>query len=187
MQIRPLRPSDLDLIDEIDATIDSTRYHHVDRVADGPTTRFAIEDRALPARRVEPNPIGDDLRFSLKQTAAGVEEGLALIAEHDGLPIAAMIARNALDDPSLIEVLDVRVDFDRRREGLGSALLFQAINFAREREARALRAVARTNNAAGNALLAKLGFELAGIDTFRATNHDLVKEQTTLIWYLALQ
>ena len=187
MQIRPLRPADLDLIDEIDATIDATRSHPGARGSEGLMTRCALEARELPARRVEPNPIGDELRFSLKQTAAGIEEGLALIAEHDDVPIAALIARNALDDPTLVEILDVRVDFDRRREGLGSALLFQAINFARDKEARALRATARSSIAAANALLAKLGFELAGIDTFRATNHDWVKEQTTLIWYLALQ
>lgn len=186
MQIRPLRPADLDLIDEIDATIDSIRYRHVERVADGDKTRFAVEERPLPAKRVEPNPIDDDLRFSLKQTAADIEDGLALVAEHDDVPIAALLARVALDDPTLVEIVDVRVDFDFRRQGLASAMLFQAITFARDKEARAIRAAARSSNDAGNRLLAKLSFELAGIDTFKSTNHDLVKEQTTLLWYLAL-
>jgi ribosomal protein S18 acetylase RimI-like enzyme len=191
MQIRPLRTADLDLIDEIDATVDSIRYHHVERVvdqsADGDRVRFAIEDRPLPVKRVESNPIGDDLRFSLKQTAADIEEGLALMAEHEEVPIASLLARVALDDLTLVEIVDVRVDFDHRRQGLGSAMLFQAINFAREKEARAIRVATKSSNAAANALFAKLGFELAGVDTFRSTNHDLVKEQTTLIWYLALQ
>ena len=186
MQIRPLTTADLDLIDEIDATIDSNRYHHVDRVGDGPLTRFSIEDRPLPQRRVESNTLGDDVRFALKQTASGIEDGLALVIEHDGVPIGALLARVALDDPTLIELVDLRIDFDHRREGLASGLLFQAINFARDAEARAFRATAKTNNAAANALLAKLGFELGGIDTFRSSNHDLVKEQTTLLWYLAL-
>lgn len=186
MQIRPLKSSDLELIDEIDATIDSARYHHVDRVVDAGHVRFNIEDRELSSRRVESNTIGDELRFTLKQTAAGIEDGLALVIEHDGVPIGALLARVALDDVTLVELVDIRVDFDHRREGLASGLLFQAINFARDKEARALRAATKSGNAAANALLKKLGFDLGGVDTFRVTNHDLVKEQTTLIWYLAL-
>lgn len=187
MQIRPLQPTDLDLIDEIDATIESARYRHVERVAEGDRLRFAVEDRSLASKRVESNPIDDDLRFTMKQIAGEIEEGLALVAEHDDVPIAALVARVALDDASLVELVDVRVDFDHRRQGLASAMLFQAINFAREKEVRAIRAPVRSSNDAGNRLLSKLGFDLAGIDTFRLSNHDLVKEQTTLLWYLALQ
>ena len=35
-------------------------------------------------------------------------------------------------------------------------------------------------------LLIKCGFELAGVDTQRHSNHDLVKEVASLIWYAAL-
>lgn len=185
MQIRPLQPADLEMLDEIDATISSGDYLHVDRHAEGLSATVRLEPRTLPAPRIESNPIGDDLRFSLKQVASGIEEGLAMIAEHDGVPIASMLAVKS-PDGSIVELVDVRVDSDRRRDGLGSAMIFQAINFAREGEARAIRAVARTSNGPIHALLVKLGFEFAGLDTFRESNHDLVKEQTTLLWYLPL-
>jgi len=52
-----------------------------------------------------------------------------------------------------------------------------------------LRAVAvesRSNNHPAAALFAKCGFELSGIDTRRWSNHDLVKEAATLLWYATL-
>lgn len=186
MQIRPLRVADLDLIDEIDATLESNSYLHVDRHAEGLSARFTIEERALTDRRVASGTMEDDLRFDLKQTAAGIEEGFALVAEHDAVPIGALLARHP-PGSDLVELIDLRVDFDQRRQGLASAMLFQAINFARDREARAVRALTTTANVPAARLLAKLGFELAGIDTQRRSNHDLVKEQSTLVWYLALQ
>ncbi len=35
-------------------------------------------------------------------------------------------------------------------------------------------------------MLAKSGFELAGVDDHRNSNHDLVKEAVTLFWYAPL-
>lgn len=183
MQIRPIQPADLDLLDEIDATIQSDQYLHVDRTAQAMTVSFRVEQRPLPERRSESNPIDDDLRFRFKQIATGIEDGFCCIAEHNQIPIAAAVATQIGD---VIELVDLRVDFDRRREGFGSALMFQLINYARERESRAIRVFVRTGNAPFNRMLAKLGFEIAGIDTQRHSNHDLVKEQTTLIWYLQL-
>ena len=62
----------------------------------------------------------------------------------------------------------------------------QAINRAREMEMRAVSAEVRANNLPGNELLLKCGFDLAGIDTRRHSNHDVVKESATFIWYVAL-
>lgn len=185
MQIRPLRADDLDLIDEIDATLDAATYLHVERHAEGLSARFVVEERPLESKRIASGMIGDDLRFSLKQVAAGIEDGLALVAEHDDVPIAALLARR-LPDGGCVDLVDVRVDFDQRREGLASAMLFQAISYARESEARAIRAETTSANVPIAKLLVKVGFVLAGIDTQRLSNHDLVKEQTTLVWYLAL-
>ncbi len=183
MQIRPIQTGDLDLLDEIDATIQSDHYLHVDRSADALSAHFKIEHRPLHERRSESNPITDDLRFQFKQIATGTDDGLCCVAELDNLPIAAVIATQNGD---VVEVTDLRVDFDHRREGFGSAMMFQVINFARECESRAIRVFVKTGNGPFNKMLAKLGFEIAGIDTQRTSNHDLVKEQTTLIWYLQL-
>ncbi len=97
-----------------------------------------------------------------------------------------MIVAQHVPDRNVVEVTDVRVDFDRRREGLGLGMLYQAINYARDREARALRVEIPSDNLPACALFAKAGFELTGLDTHRHSNHDLVKEKATLLWYLAL-
>jgi GNAT superfamily N-acetyltransferase len=186
MQIRPIKPADLDMIDEIDATIESSDYLHVERAGEGLSARFAVECRPLCERKRQPHAVTDELRFGLKQVAGAVEEGLAVLGEHDDVPIALVLAMASLRDPEVIEIIDLRVDFDHRRQGLGSMLLFQVINFARDRGARAVLARAQTNNPGFNRLLSKLSFELAGLDLFHASNHDLVKEQTTLLWYLPL-
>ncbi len=183
MQIRPTKPADLDLLDEIDATILSDQYLHVSRDAEKLAANFRIELRQLPERRSESNPIADDLRFLFKQIATGIDEGFSCVAELNGLPIAAAVA---VQDRDVVELIDLRVDFDLRREGFGSAIMFQVINYARERESRAIRVLVRSGNGPFNQMLAKLGFEIAGIDTQRHSNHDLVKEQTTLMWYLQL-
>jgi streptothricin acetyltransferase len=100
-------------------------------------------------------------------------------------PVASLLARpDAEAGTSLIA--DLRVDYDFRRQGMGTALVYQAIQQAREREFRAIAATTLTNNFPAGGLLAKCGFELSGVDTRRRSNHDLVKEAVTLFWYAAL-
>ena len=65
-------------------------------------------------------------------------------------------------------------------------IMYQLIQHARDRELRALSAETRTNNLPCNRLLQKLAFEIAGIDTHSHSNHDLVKEAATILWYAAL-
>ena len=86
----------------------------------------------------------------------------------------------------VLRVTDLRVDFDHRREGLAMGLMYAAIAAARQGELRALAVDVPANNGPAHALLLKLGFALAGLDTHRRSNHDLVKEAVTLSWYLSL-
>jgi hypothetical protein len=66
------------------------------------------------------------------------------------------------------------------------ALIYRAINRARDLELRAVFAEVPANNFPANQLLLKCSFELAGVDTRRHSNHDVVKESATLLWYAAL-
>jgi ribosomal protein S18 acetylase RimI-like enzyme len=194
MQLRPLTPDDLIGLADIDAVIDSAEYLHVERTpalgtaaAPGETfaASFRVERRPVREKAVRGNAVDDDLLARVKLVVSGVEDGLAVAAEHDGQLVAMIVAQH-LHDRNVVEVTDVRVDFDRRREGLGTAMLYQAINYARDREARALRAEIPSDNLPACALFAKTGFELTGLDTHRHSNHDLVKEKATLLWYLAV-
>ena len=190
MQIRSVTLSDLAGLQEIDGTVESSRYFHVD-VADvagdegGFTFAWRLEERAARQKLIEANRLDDDATFTLKSIASGAEEGTALLIEHEHEPVAMLLAQ---PDPSAgtIRLLDVRVDYDYRRQGMGTALIYALIQQAREQGLRAVAAQTLSNNLPAGGLLTKCGFQLSGVDTRRRSNHDLVKEAVTLFWYAAL-
>lgn len=187
MQIRPAEPRDLDLLTEIDGTIETSQYLHVERSSPGQGlgASWRVEERPLRQPLVKSNPIDDERRFLVRQIVTGHDEGLALLAEHDDVPVALLVAQADVARGTF-RVHDLRVDYDHRRQGLATALLYQAIAAARDRELRAVAAETTTDNHPAAMLLAKLGFDVSGLDTRRNTNHDLVKEAVSLFWYAAM-
>jgi ribosomal protein S18 acetylase RimI-like enzyme len=205
MQIRPVTPQDLAAIQEIDGTVESSRYLHLEQSTGAAGSEEATEDEAeaeaeaeaafainwrldeRPARQklILPNRLDDDAAFALKEVVSGRDDGTALLVEIDDEPVAMVLAR---PDPAAgtIRIVDLRVDYDYRRQGMGTALVYQLIQQAREREMRAVMAETLSNNLPASNLLAKCGFQLSGVDTRRRSNHDVVKEAVTLFWYAAL-
>ena len=185
MEIRPVRPDDLDDLLEIDGTIESSEYLHLERAGEGLTVSWKLEQRPLREKRIVPNRLDDDQKFVLRQVVTGADEGYALLAEHEGQKVALLLAQPQPQYGTL-RIADLRVDYDFRREGLASAFLYQAISEAREKGLRAVTAETLTDNLPAAKLLSKCGFDLAGIDAQRRSNHDLVKEAASLLWYVAL-
>lgn len=185
MQIRPAVSSDLEQLSDIDGTITSANYLHVERAGEGYAQSWKLQERPLRTKLIEPNKLDDDGRFVMKQIVNGIEEGLALVAEHSQIAVGVLIAQNQATN-STLRLLDLRVDDDHRGQGVGSALLFQAIQHARELGLRAIAARTKTNNIPAANFLLKRGFDLAGLNTHLHSNHDLVKESVTLFWYAAL-
>lgn len=185
MEIRPLTLADLDLLADIDATIESTRYLHVHQSGEGLSLGWSLEERTLREKFIQSNPVDDNAAFLFRQIASGADEGLALVAEHQGMLVASMLA-HLRPDTRTLRLVDLRVDSDYRRQGIGSALVFQSIREARERELRAVKAVSSTSNVPAAQFLLKAGFEPTGLDLKRTSNHDLVKEVVTLFWYASL-
>ena len=187
MQIRPVTARDIDVLNEIDGTIESLHYLHLEEQAtdDPPAMNWRIEERQCRQKIIEPNRLSDETLFLIKQIATGADEGLALMAEHEGLPAALIVAKPE-PDRGVYSIVDVRIDFEHRRQGVGSALVYQVIAMARQADVRAVAAETLTNHFAGIQMLRKLGFDLSGVDTRRHSNHDVVKESATLFWYLPL-
>lgn len=197
--VRPMTADDLDDLTEIDGTIESGRYIHL--VADEPDEAEAaaplkrgwrIEPRPLAETLVVPNRLDKEtgpareVAFAYKQVVRGVMEGVARWIGVGDRPVAAALAVRR-PESRLLELLDLRVDYDVRRQGFASAMMYALLTEARaDDELRAVLAQVPANNEPAHRLLAKLGFELAGFDTMRQTNHDLVKEQATLLWYMPL-
>ncbi len=189
MEIRPVTLKDLAGLQEIDGTVESTRYLHVDFAdiagEEGVTYAWRLEERPARQKLIESNRLDDDATFTLKSVVSGAEEGSAMMIEHEGDPVAMLLAR---PDPAAgtIRIVDLRVDYDYRRQGMGTALVYALVQQAREQELRAVAAETLSNNLPAGALLAKCGFQLSGVDTRRRSNHDVVKEAVTLFWYAAL-
>ena len=185
MEIRPVRPEDLESLADIDGTVESAEYLHLERTGEGLNVGWKLSERQLREKRILPNRLDDDRKFTLRQVVTGADEGLALLAEHEGQAVALLLAQPQPQFRTL-RLVDLRVDYDFRREGLATAMLFQAIALAREQELRAVTAESLTDNLPAARLLSKCGFDLAGLDAQRRSNHDLVKEAASLLWYVAL-
>ena len=105
--------------------------------------------------------------------------------QHEDVPVGMLLAQ-AEPEYGTIRVHDLRVDFDQRRQGLATAMMYQVIATAREQGLRAVTAESTTDNLPAAQFLLKCGFDLTGLDARRFSNHDLVKESVTLHWYAAL-
>ncbi len=199
MGVRAMTARDLDALIEIDGTIESETYLHIISTADdgdGDSLKraFTFEPRklgepAILANRLD-QPAGEETLFMYRQVVRGIEEGEASVIEVAGTLMASMVAV-IRPESGLLELIDLRVDYDSRREGLATALLFSLVSAARQRAehdqtTRAILAQVAAKNVPAMRLLAKAGFELAGVDTRRRTNHDLVKEAATLFWYQSI-
>lgn len=185
MTIRPAVASDLDNIFEIDGTVESHDYLHLEHQQEDLIGSWKIEPRPLREKLVLANAIDDETRFTLKQIVTGADEGSAVVAEHDGQIVALLLAQER-PAAATMEILDVRVDYDFRRQGIATVMVLQLIEAARDKALRAVVAVTRTNNGTAARLLNKLNFHFSGLDTHRWSNHDLVKEQTAVLWYYEL-
>ena len=185
MEIRPATASDLAQFDEIDGTIQSNRYLHLDGPGETFPAAWRLEERPLRSKLIARNALDDEARFAVKQLLIGAEDGIALVAEHEGEAVGLAAA---LYEPGTgtLRVADLRVDSDFRRNGLGLAMLYQCVQAAREAGSRAVAARTLSNNVPAAMFLRKASFELTGFDTHRQSNHDLVKEAVTLFWYLPL-
>src|SRR4051794_27673078 len=137
MQIRAAKPADLEQLSDIDGTVESSKYLHLQRSGEGLSLAWKLEERPLRTKLIDPNAMDDEARFAIKQVVGGMDEGLALVAEHEGVVVASLVAQ-ARPENATFRLVDLRVDYDHRRQGVGSAMLFGAIQAARARELRAV-------------------------------------------------
>jgi GNAT superfamily N-acetyltransferase len=185
MQIRTAIRDDLEMFGDIDGIVESSSYLHVDRAGEGLDVSLKIETRPLRVKLIHENRLSDDAMFTYRQITEGIDEGIALVAEHDDVIVASAVAL-LRPESSTLHIVDLRVDYDFRRQGLATAMLYKIIEEARRRENRAVFVEAKANNFPAHQLLLKCSFEFSGVDWRRQSNHDLIKECATMLWYVPL-
>src|SRR3954468_24673468 len=72
MQIRPVTASDLEGIAEIDGTVESSRYLHIDRTGEGLAAGWQLAERPARQKLIEANRMPDEAAFFLRQVATGM-------------------------------------------------------------------------------------------------------------------
>ena len=77
MELRAMTSSDLSQLDDIDATIESMQYIHVECSGEGLAMQWRLEERPLREKLIQPLRMSDEIRFLAKQFATGGDEGLA--------------------------------------------------------------------------------------------------------------
>src|SRR4051812_27162371 len=102
MELRAMTSDDLQAFDEIDGTIEATNYLHVERSGEGMALTWKIEERPLRQKSNEPSRASDDVQFIARQIATGTDEGVAMVAEHDGQIVGAMIAQMRPDNGTVL-------------------------------------------------------------------------------------
>src|SRR5688500_9290783 len=126
MELRPVTSRDLDALADIDGTIESSHYLHLDQqtINDPPAMSWRLEERPARQKMIEPNRLNDDASFIVKQIATGVDEGLALLTEHDGAAVALLIAKQQ-PERGTFHIIDLRIDYENRRQGIGTGMVYQ--------------------------------------------------------------
>src|SRR5688572_19824147 len=127
MEIRPATPRDLDSLAEIDGTVESARYLHLEQSGEGLATGWRLEERPLREKLIDPNRLGDDVLFVARQVVGGIEEGIVLVAEHEDAIVALLVAQHR-PERRTYHIHDIRTDYDQRREGIATAMIFRVIS-----------------------------------------------------------
>jgi len=93
MEIRAATAADLDRLIDLDATIESAAYLHVERQGEGLAAGWRLEERPLREKRIDANALDDDRMFAVKQVFGGVEDGIGRAVEYGGNLIGLAVAR----------------------------------------------------------------------------------------------
>src|ERR1700722_19856104 len=108
MRIPPFTPPNLIPLREIDGTIESTEYLHLEQTGQGMQIGWLLQSRPLRQKLIQSNPLADEIGFVAKQIATGADEGIALLAEHEDLPVGLLIAQPQ-HEARTMQILDLRI------------------------------------------------------------------------------
>ena len=65
----------------------------MERAGEGLAVSWKLEKRPLREKRIEPNRLDDDQKFTLRQVVTGADDGFALLADHDGQKVGLILAQ----------------------------------------------------------------------------------------------
>ncbi|MBN1956549.1 MAG: GNAT family N-acetyltransferase [Anaerolineae bacterium] len=184
--IRPLDADDVPQLAQLDLEIESDWVLAVEKKVAG----MAVTWRLFPQRQeppfrsthfAPPPQEWADLEQNLRD---GLRDGF--VAAVDRGPVA-FIELGAEEWRQVGMVWNLLLHRPYRRQGIGTALMRQAIAWGTDLGLRALVLETQTNNWAALNFYRRMGFVPCGIDDHFYTNRDLAAEEVALFWYYELE
>jgi RimJ/RimL family protein N-acetyltransferase len=167
IEIRPAVTPDLNTLVEIDHSCQTEYVWQMDRI-------FEVGQLAVSFREIRlPHAIKVEYPHSTDQILENWKNATAiLLASLAGEPVGYISLKDRLDSRS-VWVLDLAVSEHHRRQGIATALLLSAEDWATRRRLRRIVLEMQSKNAAATRLALKLGFEFCGYNDQFYANQDI--------------
>lgn len=166
MQIRQATSHDLDACRALDGTVTSDTVWNMQQLSERETTTIVLSEVRLPRPVDLPYPRSrDDLGTRLERGDC------VLVADEDG--VVGFVTMSLDRGTGVGRVGDLVVDPERRRQGIGTALLKAAVASARIAGLRVVVVPCQARNGSGYAFCRRLGLEFCGYDEQYYLDHDV--------------
>lgn len=167
IEIRPAVSTDYEHLAKIDPSNRTEYVWQMDRVIEEGQITIGFREVRLPRAIQVEHPHPRDLSHKTGQASSGV-----LVAALKGIAVGYII----LDEnviPSGVWIRDLAVLEEHRRQGIGSALLLSAQEWAIQRRLKKIILETQSKNYPAIRMAVKLGFELSGYNDRYYANQDI--------------
>lgn len=166
IEIRPAISSDLPILVKFDHSVDTTHVWQMDANSDVDQIEVRFREIRLPRA----------VRLQFPRNPADMADtwtrkNLFLVAAMQGQPVAYLTIE--IQQSLTARVCDLVVSDNVRKQGIGSALLMAARDWARQRGVKRMVLEVQAKNHAAIQLARKLGFEFCGFCDDYFANHDI--------------
>lgn len=167
IEIRPALSTDYEYLSKIDPSNRTEYVWQMDRVITEGQITIGFREVRLPRAIQVEHPHPADLIHKTAQASSGV-----LVAVLKGTPIGYIILDESLV-PSGVWIRDLAVIEEHRRQGIGTALLISAQEWAIQRRLRKIILETQSKNYPAIRMVVKMGFELSGYNDRYYANQDI--------------
>jgi ribosomal protein S18 acetylase RimI-like enzyme len=167
IEIRPAVSTDYEQLFRIDLSNRTEYVWQMDRLIEEGQITIGFREVRLPRAIQVEHPHPKESLMKAAQSSSGV-----LVAVLKGLPVGYIILDESMV-PSGVWIRNLAVAEEHRRQGIGSALLISAQEWAIQRRLRKIFLETQSKNYPAIRLAVKLGFELSGYNDRYYANQDI--------------
>lgn len=167
IEIRPALSTDYEHLFNIELSSQTEYVWQMDRLVEEGQITIGFREVRLPRAIQVECPLPKDSLVKIAQKASGV-----LAAVLQGVPVGYIILDESMV-PSGVWIRNLAVAEQHRRQGIGSALLISAQEWASRRRLRKIFLETQSKNYPAIRLAVKLGFELSGYNDRYYANQDI--------------